>query len=427
MRRILILSLIAYTLLLTGLFTLNGELVALAFPFILYLVFGVLLAPGQLDLVFERSLSAERVGPGSPVEVSVRVTNQGATLPNLLVQDILSPNLVVTEGAARHLLSLGKGQTASWKYTVRGQRGYYAFTSIQAEARDQFGLLRQKQVFATEGQVLVLPPVQKLKRVAIRTRRTRVYSGEIPARTGGLGVEFFGLREYQPGDSPHWINWRASARHPGQLFSNEFEQERVADVGIILDGRTRSNTIAQGLSLFEYSVQAAATLSTAFLAQGDRVSLLHYGLYLQWTLPGYGKIQRERILRALTQVEAGESLVFSYLKYIPTQLFPPQSQIVLISPLLPDDPEVLIQLRARGYQVLVISPDPISYELSKLPDHPSMQQAGRVMRIERRLLLQQLARSGIRTLDWDVSLPFDQVAQTLSRSPITFRTTEPSR
>jgi uncharacterized protein (DUF58 family) len=222
-------------------------------------------------------------------------------------------------------------------------------------------------------------------------------------------VEFFGLREYQPGDPPRWINWRASARHDETLYANEFQQERVADVALVLDGREKTNWFRDGRSLFEHSVLAAASLADAFLSQGNRVGLLHYGRYLDWTFPGYGKVQRERILRALAHVQTGGSPVFSGLEHIPVRFFPAHSQVVLVSPLHIDDLETLIHLRARGYQIMVISPDPVAFELAYLPIALSVELAARVVRMERILLLKKLQRAGIQVLDWNVAHPFDQV------------------
>src|SRR5258706_15919748 len=103
-----------------------------------------------------------------------------------------------------------------------------------------------------KAKFLIFPPVTRLRHVAIRPQRTRVYAGTIPARVGGSGTEFFGVREYHPGDPPRAINWRASAHQEDILYANEFQQERVGDVGIILDGRLRMNEFAHGHSLFEY-------------------------------------------------------------------------------------------------------------------------------------------------------------------------------
>jgi uncharacterized protein (DUF58 family) len=412
-----LLSFISLVLIFSGLLTLNTYLLGMSIPFVLYLFLGLLTFPSEIKLEFQRTLSTERTTPGSLVEISVHVHNRGQRLDELIVEDILPTGIALENGAPRHLINLKHGGTATWKYTIKADRGHYLFDTIRVQSRDKLGVKRKNNSFSTNGQLLVLPQMLKVKRLSIRPRKTRVYSGEIPSRSGGTGVEFFGVREFRPGDAPNFINWRASAKYHSRLFSNEFEQERVADVGIILDGRERSNIISSGVTIFEYSVIAAATLSNAFLHQGDRVGLLHYGKYLQWTFPGYGKYQREKILRALTSVVPGHSLVFSYLQYLPTQLFPPQSQIVLISPLTKDDPDVLLQIRARGYRVLVISPNPIAFEFHNLPSHKNNMMAKRILTIERELLLRQLKRGGIRVVDWDVSKPFDQIVGKLSQTP----------
>jgi len=260
----------------------------------------------------------------------------------------------------------------------------------------------------------VLPNISRIRQVPIRPRRTRVYAGVIPARVGGAGVEFFGVRNYEPGDSSRRINWRVSARHIEDLYSNEFQQERVADVGIVLDGRERSNLFAGSRSLFEHSVLAAGSIADAFLTQGNRVGLLIYSRYLQWTLPGYGKLQRERILQALSSAAPGASQIFDGLQYLPTRVFPGESQIVLVSPLVEDDYSTLISLRARGYQVLLVVPDPVSFEQAYLTDGKAkylptdVTLAARVVRMERQLMLARLQRAGLQVVEWNVAQPFDQ-------------------
>lgn len=422
MRRSLLLSLLAYGLILFGLLTLRGDILSLSIPLVIYLLSGLLRVPQEINLTVERKLSVERTRAEMPVQVTLQITNAGATLEDVLIRDKLSPRLKILDGSAQHLLHLVKGQTVNLIYTVSGLRGYYPFPGLRVEARDHFGLVSREEMIPTPGQLFILPSVLRLKQIAIRTRKTRVYSGTIPARVGGHGMEFFGLREYQAGDSPRWINWRASARHAFSMYSNEFEQERVANVGIILDGRLKTNIFDKEHSLFEYSVLAAAALADVLLSQGNRVGLLNYGRFLNWTFPGYGKIQRERILQALAHAQVGSSTVFSELEYIPARLFPTHSQIVLVSPLDADDVKVLVQLRARGYQVMVISPDPVAFELNYLPKSESVDQAARLLRMERNLLIQKLQRAGIQVLDWNVSQPFDQVVKRrLGRPPVMLR------
>jgi hypothetical protein len=77
--------------------------------------------------------------------------------------------------------------------------------------------------------------------------------------------------------------------------------------------------------------------------------------------------------------------------------------------LVPADYNVLLQLRARGYQVMVISPNPVRFELSYLPNRPENSLAGRIVHMEREMLLNKLRHAGLQVLDWDVARPFDKV------------------
>jgi uncharacterized protein (DUF58 family) len=409
--RPLFLSILAFGLLLVGLASARGEFMALAIPFVLYLLVGLWRGPEGLSLEIQRRLSAERTAPGVAVEVTVTVINRGGSVEELLLEDVLPPGLRVEDGCSHHLLSLSKGAAYSWTYTLSGPRGSYSLESLRARAADHFGVVRVVRTYATFGSLFVFPPVTRLRRVFIRPRETRVYAGSIPARAGGTGIEFFGVRGYQPGDPPGQINWRVSARHPQELYSNEYQQERVTDVAIILDGRERTNLYTGGHSLFEQSVLAAAALADAFIAQGNRVGLLVYSHFLGWTWPGYGKLQRERILQALAHAQPGSSQVFSGLEHLRARLFPAESQIVLISPLVADDYEVLVQLRARGYRVMVVSPDPVTFEQAYLPARPEVDLAARVIRMERELLIRSLRRAGLQVVNWEVSQPFDQVVR----------------
>jgi uncharacterized protein (DUF58 family) len=152
-----------------------------------------------------------------------------------------------------------------------------------------------------------------------------------------------------------WINNRADARFPGSLYVNEFEQERVADIGITLDVQRAIAMCRATVICCSSIVQAAVALADALIGQGNRVGLLIYGHAIEWTFPGYGKIQREKILRALAQARTGDRAALASLADIPTRLFPARSQIILINPLQPGDAIPIsayarAQLRSAGCQ-----------------------------------------------------------------------------
>jgi uncharacterized protein (DUF58 family) len=135
-------------------------------------------------------------------------------------------------------------------------------------------------------------------------------------------------------------------------------------------------------------------------------------------MPGYGKVQGEKILHDLSRLEPGDSQVFSQL-YIPRHLFPARSQLVLVSPLVPDDFAALLNLRSKGYALLVISPNPVAFEADGLPQTEDVRLARRMLSLKRRIFLRRLRGVGIQVVNWDVSQPFEQVARReLERRPL---------
>ena len=409
MNRTYLLGLLIFILVFAGLLTLQAPVAALALPPLAYLLAAVWRGPEAAQLQVVRTLSAERIQTGDEVTITLTVRNTGPALEEVLFEDQIPAGLEIIDGSILHLAEFPAGGTITWSYRVRGRRGYFAFKRIRVTIREHFGLVSSERELPTDGQLFILPPVLRLRRVAIQPRRTRIFSGTIPAHTGGSGVEFFDVREYQPGDSPRWINWKLTARHPQSVYANQFEQERSADVGILLDGRHRTNDFGRR-SIFEHSVLAVAALADSLLNSGNRVGLLFYGKQVNWTMPGYGRMQSERILQALARLEPGDVQSFDGL-YIPRHLFPFRSQLVLVSALAPDDYELLAALRLSGYPLLIISPDPVSFELSGLEDVAAHQQAGRIIRLQRQLLLRRLRGAGIQVVDWDVSQPFEVVAK----------------
>lgn len=417
--RLFLLAGVAYLLLLIGLASLSGALVSLTLPLILYLGAALIYAPDAPHLRVTRTLSADRIMPGASVEVKLAIHNESAHLEEVLVEDFIPRPLALRDGQTRKIVLLSPGKTLELAYTVAGPRGRYQFQPIRVTAADHLGLFRRQVFLPAPGSFIILPETPPMRQVAIRPLRTRASAGLIPARVAGAGVDFFGVREYQYGDSLRWVNWHATARHPRRIFTNEFEQERIADVGLVLDARQRHDLWAGDDSLFEHAVRATASLADTFLRDSNRVALLTYGAGLNWVFPGYGHLQRERILQALARAQTGESDIFETLDYLPTRLFPAHSQIVLVSPLCKEDLGTLVRLRAHGYELLVIAPDPITFERAGLlADGKHVATATRLARLERTLLLNRLRQAGVQIVDWAVDKPLDQaVLVSLGRSP----------
>jgi len=405
------LLLLIFGFLITGLISLNGAVIALAIPLLVYLGIAVWYSPTPPHLVALRTLPLETVFPDTPVEVNIFLKNNGGDLPEVLIEDNVPEGLTVLDGETSRFLPLPAGEEIRLSYVVKGGRGDYRFNSLQVSYREGAGLFEGKIAVQASHRLMVRPRPRPLRSIPIRPPQTRGFAGPIPSRQGGVGIDFFLVREYQPGDPMRRINWKVTAREEQNLFTNLFEQQRVADVGIILDAREQSYGGSNDLLLFEYAVDAAASIADAFLRDGNRVGMLVYGAGIDTAFPGAGKIQHQRILQVLARAHLGSNYALESLSYLPTRFFPPHSQVVLISPLQPHDTEILITLRAHGYQVLVLSPDLIRFDAGQVAPNSPEELALRIALAERKFALQKLRRAGIQVLDWDVTLPLEQVVR----------------
>lgn len=101
------------------------------------------------------------------------------------------------------------------------------------------------------------------------------------------GEDLAGLREYQPGDSPRRVDWKALAR-TGELYTRDFEEPRGGDAWIEWDALQGHDTETR-LSMLCHQVLQAHR-------EGARYGLRLPGLVCG---PGTGPDHRDRCLSAL--------------------------------------------------------------------------------------------------------------------------------
>jgi len=402
-------------MLLTGLITVNNDLIVLASPLIIYLMIAVVFAPGGHKLHARRSLSTDRISEGMDVEIKIQVDNEKARIDELQLYELLSINSQSPKRDLIKITQLDPGESIEYEYSLQGKRGQYGFDGLLAVVTDPFGIFETREQLPAGGKVLIFPDVISLQAIPIQPPQTKGFSGPLNSRKSGTGVDFHGVRQYQFGDSLRRINWMASAQHTDRIFTNEYEQERIADVGVILDARSHCDITYKDRRLFEYSIQAAASIATKLLNDGHCLSLLVYGAEIAWVFPGYGRVQYERILEALAHAESGTNYDTEHLHYFPARLLPPSGQLIYISPLASSDLKPMKRFRDLGYAVLILSPDPLFFESAIEPDpsQPDFQLAKRFAQIERRLLLNNLRQVGIQIADWRVDQPLTEVADKL--------------
>jgi uncharacterized protein (DUF58 family) len=246
--------------------------------------------------------------------------------------------------------------------------------------------------------------MEDLRRAKLAPRRTRPWFGQVASRRIGIGTDFWGVRDYVPGDEVRRINWKASARID-RLFTNEYEGERSGDVVIVLDARREAYVGTEADNPIEHGVRAALGLADNVLASRNRVGLIVQRDVLDWVPPAFGRKQLYRILDHLVHVRPGGEWPFAHIAWVLERFFPRDALVVLISPL--SDPTALaalMGLAAGGYDVSIISPSPLAIEWRLGDQGTEHETALRILRIERENLISKLRRVA-HVIDWDPSTP----------------------
>ncbi|MBN1668682.1 MAG: DUF58 domain-containing protein [Anaerolineales bacterium] len=414
-RKSLLLVLIVCGLLLSALVTRNGRLLSLALPFLAYLTMGLIQTPGQIALTARRAIAKTNASAYEPLETQITVENTGEALVNLSLTDAPNPALIIHAGETHQSLSLPAGESTTLQYTFSAARGAHTWNTLHTCARDPLGLFELAVDLPAPGKVLVRPAAMQLQPRTLKTRFTLHTAGPISARLAGAGTDFWGIREYRRGDSLRRLNWRLAARHPHQRFTNEYEREEIGDFGLILDARKLTNAHAMESALFERAVSATAALAEHFLNQGNRVSLLVFGESIQTVFPGYGKPQRYTLQHTLAHARPGSNLPFSKFEFFPTRLFPSRSQLIVLSTIDRRDLDTYARLLASGYDVLLISPNPVDFITRQSPPDTANALAGRAARVERALQLNRLQKLGVQVIDWPVDHPLDALINQAAR------------
>ena len=396
-------------LILSALIVRNGELLLLAIPFLVYLIVGVIQTPSELSVLAKRSMDKRSVIAQEMVETRILVRNKGNALVNLYLKDTVSPSMKILDGEAHQRIYLSAGGTTELNFRFKAARGVYSWKTIHACASDPFGLFDLECDIPAVGEILFRPAPMRIRSINLKPRFTLHAAGPVSARLAGPGTDFWGVREYRAGDSLRRLNWRLAARYPQKLFTNEYEREEIADFGFILDTRKITNADVLEDSLFEYSVSAVASLAEGFLKDGNRVSLLVFGKSIMTVFPGYGKKQLNLLLRNLARAKLGAYIPFNTLEYLPTRLFPTRSVIMVFSTVHSSDLDVYARLRSFGYDVLLISPDPVDFAAQMLPASEINSLAFRAARVERVIQLKQLLKLGVKVVDWQVNKPLETI------------------
>jgi uncharacterized protein (DUF58 family) len=183
---------------------------------------------------------------------------------------------------------------------VVARRGRYRFGPVVLMTTFPFSLFSSRQILDDQSEFHVFP-----KTLTLRGR----WQQRLISRTGGVSTsrrrsgptegDFFGLREWQKGDSPKWIHWRTTARL-SQPAVRQFEQQRRFDMCILVDAYAESTEYDDNVEL---AISLAATFLIHLIASpSNRVVLAVAGTKADAVIGGGSIEGKRRMLELLADV-----------------------------------------------------------------------------------------------------------------------------
>jgi uncharacterized protein (DUF58 family) len=361
-------------------------------------------------LAVDVTLSGTRCFEGEDVTVTATVRVAGAQpLDEITIELETAPQVSLADGepGPRTRVYVRAGQaTARW--VVHADRwGRYPPGTVRVTGRA--GAF-ETSVSAGLDPLEVFPRPTRLRPRLVPAELLRRI-GEHTGRAIGEGVEFAGLRPYQPGDQLRDVNRAVSLRR-GQLHVNQRAAARAADLVVMIDAFGDSGPVSE--ASLDVAVHGAATLVTAYLRVSDRVGLVVLGGLLRWFGPAAGDRQFYRIAEMMLAARY-DSWVTPDVGRIPRTALPPGTLVVVLSPLL--DPRgfgAISDLRQRGFPLIVV--DTLRDE-PPVGTRPDARLALRLWRLDRAATRSALRALGVPVLRWEAGSELDGVLAPLRQPP----------
>ncbi len=272
---------------------------------LLFAMWGMMLflvaASGVLSELGLRGLDIRRVPPpvihaGVPYLMGIALSNRKRRLPSFSIEaEDLVDGRPIEKRCYFLKLPAGRTQETAYRHTI-ARRGRHRLSGLRLSTKFPFGLLRKSRDVSDATEVIVYPALAPVPRAVLRALPVRHDGNRQKSRS--RDGDFFGLRDFRPGDDPRDIHWRTTARR-GVPFVRENEDDEGSLATVVLDNVTSGAEPAA----FELAVSQAAAFALELLRRGFRVGLVLRGA----TLVGdSGPSQATRILRALALVEPAD-------------------------------------------------------------------------------------------------------------------------
>lgn len=319
---------------------------------------------------------------GTPIEVVISVANP-SFIPIVFAELSLeySPYLRLVKGARAGVALIPPRGVLEYRAVFTGRVGRHRVGPLKAVVRDPLGLFRSDEiVIARAIEIRVVPRAEEVtvRKLWVETRST----GITRAREAGTGVEFYGIREYRPGDEIRRIVWRHLAL-AGRLTVKEMERESYQSILFIVDATPQMFMGPYGATPFEHAARVVTSIAGYLARRGDLMALVTFrnsgDVYPSGPL-SRGRAAYLRIVKVFAETPfslEGDTIptevVMRRVLRTALELLPRERNLVFVFTsirsrvYLDTLANFVNRLRALGNEVYVAVPITMAYEVKGLP------------------------------------------------------------
>jgi uncharacterized protein (DUF58 family) len=209
------------------------------------------------------------------VEISLRVSSQVAGL-RCRLEDMIPQGFTVADGSTTLLTDCRGAGELKWRYTLRPTvTRRTTLPGIAVELSDPHGLFKSQHFLPLRQEATVLPFLVRPQATVsvLKQQNVMLLPGLHRHRKPGYSTELLGFRDYQPGDPPRSIAWKATARLD-RLMTCEYESEAPIRGTVIADLSSVQFAGRPGPARADAIVAACASVARLLLSEGDPVACL---------------------------------------------------------------------------------------------------------------------------------------------------------
>ncbi|WEV70136.1 DUF58 domain-containing protein [Bifidobacterium sp. ESL0775] len=275
------------------------------------LLCGIAMSLGNTKFHATLGVSDDRITVGDTVRVDVNISNPGKS-PTVSVRG----DLPMGETHQRFRIpALAPGKAKDEQVEFRAtSRAVLPVGPLKISKGDPFGIVRHEQSLSESVKVFIHP-----KTIVLNTLNSGIFRDLEGSPSGQVvddDLDFYGLREYRPGDDMRNVHWLSSAK-TGTLMVRQYEATKRTDTSITLGVNPADYSSEDE---FELAVSVAASIGTECLIedrplaiQASSDSLIPRGPtpFLDW-MSGVSPDMDENPNLAVTTLETSPSASFYF-------------------------------------------------------------------------------------------------------------------